>query len=112
MGKTTNIQKIKKELTELGVEFDGRQSEEKLIALLEESKQKHPEANEEENVESEEPKTYVVIHDFKDLEDNAVVYLEGDIYPRRANTKVDDKRIQELLSSENKIGKQLIEEQG
>lgn len=111
MSKTTNIQEIKKELTELGVEFDGRQSEEKLRALLEESKKKPPENVEEEIVVTEEPKSYVAIHDFKDLEDNGTVYLKGDIYPRRANTKVDDKRIQELMSTENKIGKQLIKEQ-
>ncbi|HEY4601261.1 MAG TPA: hypothetical protein VIG73_08335 [Cerasibacillus sp.] len=58
------------------------------------------------------PKSYVVIHDFKDLKDNNTIYIKGDIYPRRADAKVDDDRIKELSSTNNKIGKVLIKEQG
>ncbi|MDX5475492.1 MAG: hypothetical protein LPK00_08125 [Bacillaceae bacterium] len=56
-------------------------------------------------------KKYVVICDFKDLKDNNTIYIKGDIYPRRAETVIEEERIQELMSTDNKIGKQLIQEQ-
>ena len=51
---------------------------------------------------------YEVIHDFKDLEDNNYVYLKGDIYPREG-LEPTKKRIKELSTDKNKIGKVLIQ---
>lgn len=59
---------------------------------------------------SEPPKKYVVIHDFKDLNDKNIIYINGDTYPRRADAVIDEERIKELTSSKNKIGKPLIKE--
>lgn len=52
---------------------------------------------------------YIVIHDFKDLEDNEYVYLvsKKDMYPREG-FKPTKARIKELTSTKNKIGKILI----
>ena len=53
--------------------------------------------------------TYKVIHSFKDLKDNDYIYHEGkDTYPREG-LKPTKKRIEELTSTKNKIGKVLIE---
>ncbi len=52
---------------------------------------------------------YKVVHTFKDLEDNEHIYLENkDIYPRNG-LEPTKKRIKELSSTKNKIGKILIE---
>lgn len=56
-------------------------------------------------------KKYVVIHDFKDLKDNNIIYIKGDIYPKREDAIVDEARVKELMSIENKIGKAVIKEQ-
>lgn len=52
---------------------------------------------------------YIVIHDFKDLEDDEHVYLVSrkDIYPREG-LKPTKARIKELTTNKNKIGKALI----
>ncbi len=51
---------------------------------------------------------YEVIHSFKDLKDNKHIYNEGkDFYPREG-LKPTKKRITELESDKNKIGKPLI----
>ncbi len=52
---------------------------------------------------------YLVIHDFRDSEDNDKVYLtcRNDMYPRDG-LKPSNKRIEELLTSKNKIGKAVI----
>ena len=54
---------------------------------------------------------YEVIENFKDLEDNEYVYLKNvkgkNIYPREG-LKPTKKRIEELSSNKNKIGKPLI----
>lgn len=53
---------------------------------------------------------YLVIYKaFKDLEDNGYIYRKGDIYPREG-LEPTKKRIKELTSTKNKIGKVLIEE--
>ncbi|MGP9039818.1 hypothetical protein [Cytobacillus kochii] len=57
-------------------------------------------------------KKYVVVHDFKDLRDNNIIYFKGDIYPRRADSVIDEERIKELSSTNNKMKKILIKEQG
>lgn len=49
----------------------------------------------------------VVYKAFKDLKDNDYIYKEGDIYPREG-LKPSKKRIEELSSTKNKIGEQLI----
>lgn len=51
---------------------------------------------------------YIVINDFKDLQDNNKIYTKDDYYPRPANKKVSQKRIQELLSDKNKQGRPVI----
>lgn len=93
---------IKEKLTELGIEFDEKMKKDELANLL----QAELEVAELE----QKPKKYIVVHDFKDLEDNGAIYFKGDKYPRKS-VQVDDERIQELLSTNNKIGKQLIKEQ-
>lgn len=92
------VSELKEELTGLGIEFDSKLKKHELIKLLEE-------------VTEEAPKKYVVVHDFKDLEDNSYVYFKGDPYPRKGNKKVTEERIQELLSNQNKRKKPLIKEQ-
>ncbi|MGF9909404.1 hypothetical protein [Brevibacillus porteri] len=52
---------------------------------------------------------YVVIKDFKDLQDENHIYREGDKYPRKGRAKKE--RIDELLSSDNKRGEPLIREE-
>ena len=53
---------------------------------------------------------YIVIYNkgFKDLEDNNHLYRKGDIYPREG-LEPTKKRIKELTSEKNKIGKILIQ---
>lgn len=52
---------------------------------------------------------YRVINSFKDLEDNEHIYIKNkDIYPREG-LEPTKKRIKELTSTKNKIGKVLIE---
>ena len=50
---------------------------------------------------------YIVIHDFKDLEDDNYIYIINDIYPRDG-LKPKAKRIKELTTAKNKIGEPLI----
>lgn len=49
----------------------------------------------------------VVYKAFKDLKDNDHIYKKGDIYPREG-LKPTKKRIEELSTKANKIGKILI----
>lgn len=51
---------------------------------------------------------YKVIHQFLDLQDENFHYKVGDAYPRNGK-KATAKRVSELSSSDNKIGKPLIE---
>lgn len=52
---------------------------------------------------------YRVIYTFKDLEDNEHIYVANkDIYPREG-LEPTKKRIKELSSTKNQIGKVLIE---
>lgn len=53
---------------------------------------------------------YKVIKQFRDLQDDNHVYNVGDKYPRKGRASKD--RINELSSSENKIGEPLIAEEG
>lgn len=52
---------------------------------------------------------YTVIYPFADLHDKKYKYETGDIFPRQG-LEVSEDRIKELLSSNNKIRKSLIEE--
>ncbi|EHT3698282.1 hypothetical protein JL769_12280 [Staphylococcus pseudintermedius] len=45
---------------------------------------------------------YEVLKTFKDLQDNDKLYEKGKTYPRPANKKVDEERILELSSSDNR----------
>lgn len=51
---------------------------------------------------------YIVIKDFKDLQDGDHIYRAGDKYPRKGRVKKE--RIAELSGSENLIGVPLIRE--
>ena len=55
---------------------------------------------------------YTVVEKFRDLKDNEHIYNVGDTYPREGINieDVDSKRIKELSSKKNKIGKVLIQE--
>jgi hypothetical protein len=53
---------------------------------------------------------YKVIRAFRDIKDDHRVYRKGDTFP--AKGKVSKERVSELLSSENKVGKPLIEQLG
>lgn len=57
-----------------------------------------------------EKKTYQAIVDFKDLQDKGKIYRKGDTYPKPANKRVEDKRLEELLSYQNKLKKPVIKE--
>ena len=51
---------------------------------------------------------YIVIKDFRDLQDDNYVYRVGDKYPRKGRVK--SARAEELASSANKLKVPLIEE--
>ena len=53
---------------------------------------------------------YVAIEDFKDLQDGNKVYTKNDPYPKPANKKIDDDRIKEMLSKNNRQGRPVIKE--
>ncbi|MFD9626973.1 hypothetical protein [Peribacillus muralis] len=57
-----------------------------------------------------EKKRYQVIKDFKDLHDKGKIYRKGESFPKPANKKVEAERLEELLSSENKLKKPVIKE--
>ena len=63
-------------------------------------------------IEETPQKKYVVVHDFKDLQDGNTIYIKGDIYPAKADQIVDEDRIKELSSTKNQMGRVLIQEQG
>lgn len=52
---------------------------------------------------------YNVIRDFKDLKDKNKIYKRGDSYPKPANKKVSDERIEQLTTKNNKQGRPVIE---
>lgn len=54
--------------------------------------------------------SWVVIQDFKDLQDDNHQYKKGDKYPRAGRTKKE--RVEELSGSDNKMGVPLIQEEG
>lgn len=53
---------------------------------------------------------YIVMHDFKDLQDKNKIYRAGDVYPSPANKKVSEKRLNELKTKNNRNGIQYIRE--
>ncbi|ULM99650.1 hypothetical protein L8956_09045 [Peribacillus frigoritolerans] len=57
-----------------------------------------------------EKKTYQAIVGFKDLQDKGKIYRKGDTFPKPGNKKVEKERLEELLSTENKLGKPVIKE--
>ncbi|MGG0792393.1 hypothetical protein ABE132_27740 [Peribacillus simplex] len=57
-----------------------------------------------------EKKNYQAIVDFKDLQDKGKIYRKGDAFPKPGNKKVEEERLEELLSSENMLGKPVIKE--
>ncbi|WP_337227983.1 hypothetical protein [Staphylococcus succinus] len=52
---------------------------------------------------------YKVISSFKDGKDKNKEYNVGDSYPKPANKKISEDRINELSSNSNKVGKAFIE---
>ncbi|CAK6472674.1 hypothetical protein BFRIG_01879 [Peribacillus frigoritolerans] len=57
-----------------------------------------------------EKKKYQATVDFKDLQDKGKIYRKGDTFPKPGNKKVEEERLEELLTSENKLGKPIINE--
>lgn len=53
---------------------------------------------------------YITTTAFVDLQDDGKEYEEDKPFPRPANKKIPKKRIDELLSSDNKLGKPVIKE--
>lgn len=51
---------------------------------------------------------YRAVEQFADLRDDKYIYEIGMIYPRKGHNPSDE-RIKELASSENKVGKPVIE---
>lgn len=51
---------------------------------------------------------FIVIKDFKDLQDKNHIYRSGDTYPRKGRTKKE--RVEELTTEQNAHGVPLIEE--
>ena len=51
---------------------------------------------------------YEVLKTFKDLQDTDKLYKKGKTFPRPANKKIDEERILELSSSDNRQRKPLI----
>ena len=51
---------------------------------------------------------YIVLNDFTDLKDKKKVYRKGDRYPKPANKKISENRINQLSSDKNKLGAPLI----
>lgn len=51
---------------------------------------------------------YEVTHTFKDLQDKNKLYKKGQTFLRPTNKKIEEERILELTSSENRQKKQLI----
>lgn len=101
MSQNMTVAQIKEVLDSFGIEYDKRLRKKDLLEIM--NKETY------ENVSSK-PKTYVVIHDFKDLEDKNKVYCAGETFPKPANKKISKERIDELSSKNNKIGKVLIKE--
>ena len=62
----------------------------------------------------ETSKKYVVVHEFKDLEDSGHIYSVNDFYPHEKINKeikinaLSESRITTLMTTNNKIGKILI----
>lgn len=52
---------------------------------------------------------YIVIRDFKDLEDKNKIYRKGDRYPKPSNKKISDERLTQLSSNDNKQKKPVIQ---
>ena len=52
---------------------------------------------------------YIAIERFKDLNDNSYLYEKGDKFPRKGK-RVSKARLAELLGSDNKRGRPVIEE--
>ncbi|EKI4610923.1 hypothetical protein PCV59_001113 [Staphylococcus pseudintermedius] len=51
---------------------------------------------------------YEVLKTFKDLQDNEKTYKKGERFPRPANKKIDEERILELSSQDNRQKTPLI----
>lgn len=121
MSKKLTVDEIKEKLDEKKIDYKSNMNRDELINLLNEnpneaeketSEQDTDTPAEDNKVEKEEkPKQYIVIHDFKDLQDRNIVYIKDDFYPKRADSVISDERIQELMSDQNKIGVPLIKEQ-
>lgn len=52
---------------------------------------------------------YVVVTDFRDLQDDGKLYEAGKPYPRPVNKKVSNERIEELLTKKSKQGTHFIQ---
>ena len=103
MPKNMTVAEIKEELDALGIGYDTKAKKAELVKLLETETVESVE-----EVIEVEPETYVVLRDFKDLEDKGFIYIKDDLYPRKSNTSVTKERVKQLSTTNNKIGKILI----
>lgn len=55
----------------------------------------------------EETKTYIVLENFYDLEDDKRLYKKGAVYPRKGY-KPTKERIEALLTNKNRVGRPFI----
>lgn len=95
MTHNNTVPEIKGKLDELDIEYTSDMRKDDLLSLL-----------------PAETKTYVVVKRFRDVQDDKHVYTPDDLYPREENADVSQERIDELVGTKNKQGKQLIREQG
>lgn len=99
MSERLTVKEIKALLDAKGVEYNSKAKRADLLQLL----------DYEAPVE-EKPKEYVVVVDFKDLEDRNYVYHKGDPYPHPKAKKPTPERIKSLSTTKNKKNKVLIRE--
>lgn len=102
MSNNMTVDEIKEVLDSFGIEYSNNMKKAELQALMD------TETVPEEEVKAEQKeKAYIVLHDFKDLENGNKIYRKGDKFPTENITK---DRLAELSSYKNKIGKKLIKE--
>lgn len=103
--KNLTKKEISKKLMDLGIEHNIRLTKDELVDLLSREQEK---AKKKKAKESRQ-RGYIVTYRFKDLQDNNKIYRPGDSFDIEGKKK---ERIKELSTTNNKIGKILIKEQG
>lgn len=107
--KEMTVKEIKETLDGFGIEYDDKLKKKELLKILHAETTETEKSEEEDIQESEPQKKYDVLQDWKDLIDGGVIYIKGDIYPK-TDTIPSEERIEQLSTTNNKIGKVLIKE--